>query len=120
MESFVVSDGRDLRSARGLRGESIHRLAKILCLVDSFEAISAPRVYKEETLPSDSMCAVVKDVAMIQAIDLPPDLSLEELSEGNPGLAMEGVVQRESAFFDADLVRSFLRHMGYYPLDLLR
>ena len=52
----------------------------------------------------------------VQAIDLPPDLSVDELSEPSPGVAMAGVVMRGTARFDAALVRIFLQHLGLYPL----
>ncbi|MCZ6603479.1 MAG: HD domain-containing protein, partial [Planctomycetota bacterium] len=100
----------------GLRQEKIHRFAKILNLVDGYEALSAPRVYREELLPNESMRVIARPLILTQAIELPGEISEDDMEHPSPSRAMERVVLQTPQVYDPPLVRAFLLCMGYYPL----
>jgi hypothetical protein len=100
-----VSDGTGYPN--GLDGAGMHGLAKVLSLVDSYEALSEPRIRPSET------AAVL---SALQSSDLPPDLSGEEIAEATPHGAMEAVLARGKQRFDPDLVESFRTILGLYPV----
>lgn len=99
----------------GRKAERIHRFAKILNLVDGYEAMSAPRVYRGELLPNESMRILARPLIIAQAVDLPGSLSEEDLVRPSPSRAMEQVVLQTPQVYDPALVRAFLLAMGYYP-----
>ena len=101
---------------KGLDYNDVHHLSKIISLLDCYDAMGSPRLFKEGVEPSESTSPSQKDIAIVQAADLPPDLSSDEIVDANPSVAMSGVVQRGMARFDAGFVRAFLENMGIYPL----
>jgi hypothetical protein len=78
--------------------------------------MSAPRVYREELLPNESMRVIAKPLVITQAVDLPGPLVERDIEHPSPSRAMEQVILQTPQVYDADLVRSFLIAMGYYPL----
>jgi putative nucleotidyltransferase with HDIG domain len=100
-----VSDGSGYPS--GLDASGMHGLAKVLSLVDCYEALSEPRIR-----PSESSVVL----SPLQSSDLPPDLTGEEIADATPHGAMEAVLARGKQRFDPDLVESFRSILGIYPV----
>jgi HD-GYP domain-containing protein (c-di-GMP phosphodiesterase class II) len=100
----------------GLKGDRIHDFARIINLVDGYEAMSAPRVYRDELLPNESMRVIAKPLVITQAVDLPGALVEKDIDHPSPSRAMEQVILQTPQVYDPNLVRSFLIAMGYYPL----
>lgn len=91
-------------------------LGRILALVDSYAALSAPRLYSEEEGTSGSLLWVVKDTAIVQTMDLPGNLSREEMDNPCPAVAMEGMLLRSPGRFEPEVAQALLNAMGPYPL----
>ena len=101
---------------QGIPYDDVHPLAKIVALVDCYDAMASPRVCPGGAPPAGTDTLTLEEVAAAQAIDFPIDLSQDELTDANPYVSMSGVVQRGMAAFDAAFVRIFFENMGVFPL----
>jgi HD-GYP domain-containing protein (c-di-GMP phosphodiesterase class II) len=79
---------------QGLHGRKINEYAKILAVVDTYEALTHPRPHRDALLPFDAMREILKDKArfdphylkvLIEQISIYPVGSWVELNSGEVG-----------------------------------
>ena len=102
-----------------MRGEEIHPVARLLSIVDAYDAIASPRVSEEGAGWKKRKKVRVRDLVAIQAEDLPSELSPDELTRPSAASAMSALLEFEAWKFDSDFVQAFVQGMGLYPIGSL-